>query len=99
MQAIFAHAGFFLFDALQAFIGVNAADLSLALAFAVSDDDVLVGTHLAANDTADSDFTDIVVVVEGRYHELERAFEVALGAGQYLMIVLNKGSSCRFLHP
>ena len=76
----FAHSGFILFDTFQAFIGIDAANLSFALAFAVSDDDSLVRIHLAADNTADSDFTDIIIVVQGRDHELQRAFSVAFRA-------------------
>ena len=36
--------------------------------------------HFAADNTADSDFTDIIVVVQRRDHELQRAFGIAFRA-------------------
>ena len=77
----FAHSGFFRFRPLQSFVRVYAADFSAALAFAVGNNDVLVRTEAAADDTADGDFTDVVVVIQGRNHELQRAVDIAFRAG------------------
>ena len=70
----------FPFYTIQAFIRIHSGNFSLSLALTVDEKHVLIRFHTAANDSTDSDFTDIIIVVQGSNHELQRSFQIALRA-------------------
>ena len=75
-----SHRRFVCFDPFQSFISIYAANFCLTLAFTIGNDDLLVWAHTATDNTADGDFTYIVIIVQGRNHELERAINIAFRA-------------------